>query len=80
MVVPITLTPSDPVSYDITIDTLPELTFDRKVAIVTNPTVSGLHLDYLLGRIVAPQAEVLTPLTVDSNVVGPQGLVSFRIS
>jgi len=59
VVVPIELTPSQPVTYDITIDTLPKMTYDRKVAIVTNPTVSGLHLDYLLERIHAPQVEVI---------------------
>lgn len=35
------------ISYDITIDELKELTFDRKVVVVTNPTVSGYHLEYL---------------------------------
>ena len=59
MIVPIELTSSEPVTYDITIDTLPHLTFDRKVAIVTNPTVSALHLAYVLERIEAPQVEVI---------------------
>ncbi len=59
MIVPIALTSPDPITYDITIDTLPKLTFDRKVAIVTNPTVAGLHLDYVLERIEAPQIEVI---------------------
>ncbi|MCF6330457.1 MAG: 3-dehydroquinate synthase [Sulfurimonas sp.] len=34
-------------SYDIMIDTLPSLHFNKKVAIVTNTTVSKLHLNYL---------------------------------
>ncbi len=59
MIVPIELTPTPPVTYDITIDALPKLTFDRKVAIVTNPTVSALHLDYVLERIEAPHIEVI---------------------
>ncbi len=59
MIVPIQLAPTAPVTYDITIDTLPKLTFDRKVAIVTNPTVSALHLDYVLERIEVPYIEVI---------------------
>ncbi len=47
-------------SYKIVIDALPEITFDRKVAIVTNPTVSQLHLEYLLERIKAPTIEIVT--------------------
>ncbi len=47
-------------SYKIYIDTLARLTFRRKVAIVTNPTVSGLHLDYLLERLEAPTVEIVT--------------------
>ncbi len=60
MIVPIELAPSKPVRYDIRIDTLPKLTFDRKVAIVTNPTVAGYHLDTLLARIEAPVLHVVT--------------------
>ena len=33
-------------SYEIFIDKLNEIYFDRKVVIVTNPTISGFHLDY----------------------------------
>lgn len=47
-------------SYKIYIDALPPLTFDKKVAVVTNPTVSGLHLAYLLARLEAPTIEVVT--------------------
>ncbi|MCK4974709.1 MAG: 3-dehydroquinate synthase [Sulfurimonas sp.] len=47
-------------SYDITIDTLPKLHFDTKVAIVTNSTVSKLHLEYLLTKISAKELHVIT--------------------
>ncbi len=47
-------------SYNITIDTLPNLYFDRKVAIVTNTTVSKLHLDYLKKHIDAKELHVIT--------------------
>ena len=47
-------------SYDITIDTLPKLHFDTKVAIVTNDTVSKLHLEYLLTKITAKELHVIT--------------------
>ncbi|OHE11146.1 MAG: 3-dehydroquinate synthase [Sulfurimonas sp. RIFOXYD12_FULL_36_11] len=46
-------------SYDIIIDTLPKLHFDTKVAVVTNQTVSKLHLDYLLGKISAKELHVI---------------------
>jgi len=60
MIVPIALRPKEPLAYDITIDTLPDLRFDCKVAIVTNPTVSTLHLERLQQKISAPQLEVVT--------------------
>ena len=60
VVVPIELTSSKSIHYDITIGTLPSLQFDRKVAVITNPTVSSLHLDRLLEKIDAPQCEVIT--------------------
>ncbi len=47
-------------SYDITIDTIPELTYDTKVAIVTNPKVAGLHLGYLLSKIRAKELYIIT--------------------
>ncbi|MDD2652945.1 MAG: 3-dehydroquinate synthase [Sulfurimonas sp.] len=47
-------------SYDITIDTLPKLHFDTKVAVVTNTTISALHLEYLLGKISAKELHVIT--------------------
>lgn len=60
MVVPIELKSSDTIKYNITIGELGDLCFDRKVAVVTNPTVAGLHLDRLLSYIDAPQCEVIT--------------------
>ncbi|MCF6206118.1 MAG: 3-dehydroquinate synthase [Sulfurovum sp.] len=60
MIVPIELLPPKPVKYDITIDTLPSLTFDTKVVIVTNPTVAGYHLDTLLQKVNAPELHVVT--------------------
>lgn len=46
-------------SYDITIDTLPKLHFDTKVAVVTNHTISKLHLDYLLSKISAKELHIV---------------------
>lgn len=60
MVVPIKLKSADSIQYDITIGALPDLVFEQKVAVVTNPTVSGLHLRRLLSKIRAPQIEVVT--------------------
>jgi len=59
VVVPIVLNTTQPVMYDITIDTLPSLAFDRKVAVVTNPTVWGLHGEYLREHVSADQLEVI---------------------
>jgi 3-dehydroquinate synthase len=47
-------------SYDILIDKLPEITLDKKVAIITNPTVSGYHLGYLLQRLKAKELKIIT--------------------
>jgi 3-dehydroquinate synthase len=47
-------------SYKIYIDLLPKLAFGKKVAVVTNPTVSALHLEYLLARLEAPAVEIVT--------------------
>ena len=60
MIVPIELSQTQNITYDITIDRLPKLAFDRKVVIVTNPTVSGLHLDTLLKNIEARELHVVT--------------------
>ena len=59
MIVPIELAHTQNITYDITIDALPQLTFDTKVAIITNPTVAGYHLDTLLTHIKAPQLDVV---------------------
>ncbi len=47
-------------SYNITIDEVPKMHFDTKVAIVTNPKVAGLHLGYLLSRISAKELYIIT--------------------
>ncbi len=60
MIVPIELLNTKTVSYDITIDALPKLSFDTKVVIVTNPTVSGYHLDKLLDMVDAKELSVVT--------------------
>lgn len=60
MIVPIELINENNISYDITIDDLPSLTFDTNVVIVTNPTVSGYHLDTLLSKVNATTLNVVT--------------------
>ena len=47
-------------SYDITIDTMKKVHFDKKVAIVTNPKVAGLHLAYLLAKVSAKELYIIT--------------------
>ncbi len=47
-------------SYEIFIDKLNEMYFDTKVVIVTNPTVSAFHLDYLKTRLNAKELSVCT--------------------
>ena len=49
----------DGTKYDITIDELKKEFFDRKVVVVTNPTVSGLHLEYLKEKISAKEFSVV---------------------
>ena len=46
--------------YSVYIDALNDLSFDRKVAIVTNPKVAGLHLKTLLAKIDAPELYIIT--------------------
>jgi len=60
MIVPIKLQNRSTISYDITIDTLPKLTFDTSVVVVTNPTVAGFHLDKFLSKISAKRLHVVT--------------------
>jgi len=57
MIVNITLPDT---SYDITIDNLQQIDIDKKVVVVTNPTISKLHLDYLLSKIKAKDLSVVT--------------------
>jgi 3-dehydroquinate synthase len=47
-------------SYDIFIEELKELYFDTKVVVVTNPTVSGFHLDYLKSKLDAKEFSIVT--------------------
>jgi len=47
-------------SYDITINSIPEMYFDTKVAIITNPKISGLHLAYLLSKVTAKELYIIT--------------------
>ena len=60
MIVPIELAHTQNITYDITIDALPQLTFDTSVVVVTNPTVAGYHLDTLLTKLSATQLNVVT--------------------
>ena len=60
MTVPIHLENNSAIKYNVVIDTLPELTFNRKVAIVTNTTVSALHLEHLKSKINADELYVVT--------------------
>lgn len=48
MIVNITLPDT---SYDITIDKLHTITLNKRVVVVTNPTISKLHLDYLISKL-----------------------------
>lgn len=60
MIVPISLENTQNIQYNVVIDSLPVLTFDRKVTIVTNPTVSALHLEKLLQKIVCSELHIVT--------------------
>jgi 3-dehydroquinate synthase len=51
MTIPILFQPKSSMDYEITIDDLPCLRFDKKVAIITNPTIARLHLETLLSKI-----------------------------
>ncbi len=59
MIVPIEIKQSPIKRYEIAIDPLPKLRYDRKVAIVTNPTVAPLHLERVLASLEAPRIEVI---------------------
>ena len=60
MIVPIHLENQKKIQYDVVIDTVPPLTFERKVVIVTNETVAPLHLETLKEKITAPELYVVT--------------------
>ena len=60
MIIPINLDNNKAVKYDVVIDSLPELTFNRKVAIITNTTVSALYLEVLKSKITADELFVIT--------------------
>lgn len=47
-------------SYKVNIGELSDLNIDAKVAIVTNPKVGGLHLQYLLSKLSAKEVYVIT--------------------
>ena len=47
-------------NYKVFINELDKLTFDKKVAIITNPKVSGLHLKTLLEHINAKELYIIT--------------------
>ncbi len=60
MIVPIKIINNSNIAYDITIDTLPNLSFDTNVIVVTNPTIAPLHLDSVLEKIETPKLNVIT--------------------
>ncbi|WP_457561021.1 3-dehydroquinate synthase [Caminibacter sp.] len=47
-------------TYDIMIGRLPEIEIDTKVAIITNPKVSGLHINYLTNKLKAKELHIIT--------------------
>ena len=47
-------------SYDINIDELSTITIDKKVVVVTNPTISKLHIDYLLSKLNIKNLSIVT--------------------
>ena len=60
MKIDIKLVKKEDKSYPIIIDSLSKIKFDKKVAIVTNPKVSGLHIDYLLKNLEAKEIYIIT--------------------
>ena len=47
-------------NYEILIDELPEIRLDTKVAIITNPKVSGLHINKLTSKLKAKEVYIVT--------------------
>jgi len=60
MLVPIKLLNRTTISYDIMINPLPHLSFDTKVVIITNPTISSFHLEKVLSKMEATELNVVT--------------------
>ena len=60
MIVPIELTNTQNIKYSVTIDSLSSLSYETKVVVVTNPTISALHLEKLLSKLSATQLHVVT--------------------
>ncbi|WP_281950815.1 3-dehydroquinate synthase [Nitrosophilus kaiyonis] len=60
MKIDIELVKTENKSYPIIIDKLPKIQFDNKVAIITNPKVAGLHLNYLLNNLDAKEKYIIT--------------------
>jgi len=47
-------------NYDIIIDKLPEIKIDSKVAVITNPKVAGLHINYLTNKLKTKELHIIT--------------------
>ena len=47
-------------SYQVHIGKLEDIHVDAKIAIITNPKVSGLHLHYLLSKLSAKEVYIIT--------------------
>jgi len=47
-------------NYDIHIGELPQIEINTKVAIITNPKVSGLHINYLTNHLKAKELHIIT--------------------
>ncbi len=60
MTIDINLKKEIDLSYQVVINPLSQLNFNTKVAIVTNPTVSALHLEYLSSKINAKELHIIT--------------------
>ncbi len=60
MIVDINIEEKNDKSYKIFINDLKHLEFDSKVAIITNPKVSGLHLKSLLDKVSAKELYIVT--------------------
>jgi len=46
--------------YSVVVDSLKTIKFDKKVAIITNPTIGGYHLNYLLSYVKANEIKIIT--------------------